>query len=63
MRVKVNDEWYSTEDDNNICVEFTDVEVDQVKSMDPASAPNNRFAVLTGDWDRESFKRWLGEDS
>ena len=45
MRVKIGSEWYDS-NDMDICVEFDEVELEQVKAINPENAPNRRFAVM-----------------
>lgn len=42
MKVKIGDEWYST-DDQFISVQLTDEELDIVKGMSRENSPNLRF--------------------
>jgi len=47
MRVKIGSEWHDS-DEVDICVEFSESELDYVQNtMDAEKAPNRRFAVMT----------------
>lgn len=50
MKVKIGDIWYSAED-QPLSVQFTDEELEFVKTMDRESSPNLRFTAgnLEGD--------------
>lgn len=61
MRVKIGSKWYSS-DDQDLCVEFTEIELDQVKAMNPEVAPNRRFAVMEERGrTHEEMRAWIRE--
>ncbi len=49
MRIKIGDEWYSSLD-GPICVEFTEAELDFVKTIDPEEYPERKFGVFPMTW-------------
>jgi len=63
MRVKIGSKWYSS-DDQDICIEFTEKELEYVKteSFDPEVAPKRRFAVMHEDGrTTDQMREWIRE--
>lgn len=58
MRVKVGDQWYSS-DEQPICIQVSEGEQQQIADMDRSVAPNGKYAVfpdavsIDSDWMRE----------
>ncbi|ENA37426.1 hypothetical protein HMPREF1487_04344 [Pseudomonas sp. HPB0071] len=57
MRVKIGDTWYSAED-QWLCVELSESELEYVQSQDPNQWTNRRLAAGEAE-DPEALRTWM----
>ena len=58
MKVKIGNQWHDSNDEP-ICIQVSEVEQEQIGSMDRSIAPHGKYAIFPDNWRKQAMRDWM----